>query len=132
LRAAQSIPLNIAEGNGKRSLKDRARILDIARGSALEFDAIQDVLVVSGGLSRATGHELKSRLVRIVAKLTRMAMKFDGFSESSSEYNQCFDYECGDAENECGDAENEYSDAEHERGEEPEQSGCRRRPRSSE
>jgi len=125
LRAAQSIPLNIAEGNGKRSLKDRARILDIARGSALEFDAIQDVLVVSGGLSRATGHELKSRLVRIVAKLTRMAMKFDGFSESSSEYNQCFDYECGDAEN-------EYSDAEHERGEEPEQSGCRRRPRSSE
>jgi four helix bundle protein len=93
LRAAQSIPLNIAEGNGKRSLKDRARFLDIARGSALECAAIQDVLVVSGGLSRETDQELKSRLVRIVAMLTRMAMKFDGVSESPSEYNQSGDYE---------------------------------------
>ena len=43
LRAAQSIPLNIAGGNGKRSLKDRARFLDIARRSVLECAAIQDV-----------------------------------------------------------------------------------------
>jgi hypothetical protein len=32
-------------------------------------------------------------LVRIVAMLTRMAMKFDGVSESPSEYNQSGDYE---------------------------------------
>ena len=44
LRAAQSIPLNIAEGNGKRSLKDRSRFFDISHGSALECAAIQDVL----------------------------------------------------------------------------------------
>ena len=36
LRAAQSIPLNIAEGNGKQSLKDKNRFIEIARGSALE------------------------------------------------------------------------------------------------
>jgi four helix bundle protein len=69
LRAAQSTPLNIAEGNGKRSLKDRARFLDIARGSALECAAIQDVLVVSGGLSRERSFELKTKLTRIVSNI---------------------------------------------------------------
>jgi four helix bundle protein len=116
LRAAQSIPLNIAEGNGKRSLKDRARFLDIARGSALECAAIQDVLVVTGGLSQETDRDLRSRLVRIVAMLTRMAMKFDSVSESSREYNHSSDYE------------HEHRDAEHEHEEEPEQSHAFGRP----
>src|SRR6266446_2299965 len=44
-RASTSIPLNIAEGNGKFSGKDRARFLEIARGSALECAACLDVLV---------------------------------------------------------------------------------------
>jgi predicted subunit of tRNA(5-methylaminomethyl-2-thiouridylate) methyltransferase len=48
--------------------------------------------------------------VRIVAMLTRMAMKFDRVSESSSEYNRAGDYE------------HEHRDAEHEHDEEPEQS----------
>ena len=107
LRAAQSIPLNIAEGNGKLSLKDRARFLDIARGSALECASIQDVRVVSGGMNRETDHDLKSKLVRIVAMLTRMAMKFDGVAETLSEYNQSGDYE---------------HEHEHEHDEEPEPS----------
>jgi four helix bundle protein len=62
------------EGDGKRSLKDRARFLDVARGSALECAASQNVLVVYDGLNRETSNVLKSKLVRIVAMLNRMAM----------------------------------------------------------
>ncbi len=50
LRAAQSIPLNIAEGNGKRGPKDKNRFLEIARGSALECASIHDVLTVCEAL----------------------------------------------------------------------------------
>jgi four helix bundle protein len=45
-RASTSIPLNIAEGNGKFANADRARFLEIARGSALECAACVDVLAV--------------------------------------------------------------------------------------
>jgi four helix bundle protein len=45
VRAAQSIPLNIAEGNGKQSLKDKNRFFEIARGSVLECAAIHDMLL---------------------------------------------------------------------------------------
>jgi four helix bundle protein len=44
-RASTSLPLNIAEGNGKFSDADRSRFLEIARGSALECAACLDVLV---------------------------------------------------------------------------------------
>ena len=86
LRASQSIPLNIAEGNEKRSLKDRSRFLDISRGSALECSAIQDVLVATGGLDSDTSAELKSLLQRIVAMLTRMVANFCGIKEGEADY----------------------------------------------
>jgi four helix bundle protein len=44
-RAGDSIALNIAEGNGKFSQKDRARFFQIALGSALESAACLDLLV---------------------------------------------------------------------------------------
>jgi four helix bundle protein len=44
-RASTSVPLNIAEGNGKFTSPDRCRFFDNARGSALESAACLDVMV---------------------------------------------------------------------------------------
>jgi len=72
LRASQSIPLNIAEGNGKTAKADRRRYFEIARGSALECAAIQDVLVVGKALDREESRERKIELDRIAAMLSRL------------------------------------------------------------
>jgi len=47
-RASTSVPLNIAEGNGKYTPPDRCRYFENARGSALECAACLDVLVAKG------------------------------------------------------------------------------------
>jgi len=72
-RAALSIPLNIAEGYGKRTPRDRARFYDIARGSAHECGAILDVSKVLGLLDAPRHEEGKELLHRIVSMLVRMA-----------------------------------------------------------
>jgi four helix bundle protein len=68
-RAATSIPLNIAEGNGKFSKKDRARFFDITRGSALESAASLDVLVSRKLTTKARVDPAKHQLVQIVNML---------------------------------------------------------------
>jgi four helix bundle protein len=68
-RASTSIPLNIAEGNGKFTGPGRCRFFDMARGSALECVAALDVLVAKG---RCSGEEVspgKERLWSIVSML---------------------------------------------------------------
>jgi four helix bundle protein len=72
LRASQSIPLNIAEGNGKTTDADRRRYFEIARGSALECAAIQDVLVVGNALLEAESQSRKAELDRMAAMLSRL------------------------------------------------------------
>ncbi len=52
-RASASVPLNIAEENGKFAIKDRCRFLDFARGSALECAARLDVIVAKKLLPEA-------------------------------------------------------------------------------
>jgi len=86
LRASQSIPLNIAEGNGKTAKADRRRYFEIARGSALECAAIQDVLVVGKVLEHKESLERKTELDRIAAMLSRLGGRGYSVEESSAEY----------------------------------------------
>ena len=81
LRAAQSIPLNIAEGNGKQSLKDKNRFFEIARGTALECAAIHDVLRVCDAIDDDSSCHGKTDLKRIVSMLTRLIQRTNGVSE---------------------------------------------------
>lgn len=72
LRASLSIPLNIAEGNGKRPGPDRKRFLDISRGSANECAAALDVLVVSQACTHEQSVSGKALLFKVVCMLTKM------------------------------------------------------------
>ena len=82
-RASTSIPLNIAEGNGKYSPKDRCRFFDTAHGSALECAAGLDVLVAKAKLTPdqiRPGKESLQRIVRMLVGLIK--------SNSTREYDK--------------------------------------------
>jgi four helix bundle protein len=78
-RASTSIPLNIAEGNGKFTSADRCRFFDIARGSTLESAAALDVLVAKGRYSVEEVLPGKDRLRSIVSMLV-------GLIKANSDY----------------------------------------------
>jgi four helix bundle protein len=64
--------LNIAEGAGRRSRADKARLFAIARGSATECGALFDLLKARSVLSNADALHARSLVVRIVQMLTRL------------------------------------------------------------
>ncbi len=72
-RATLSIPLNIAEGAGMTTEKDRRRYHAIARGSAMECAAIVDLLRMQRLAEPEVVEEAKGLLVRLVAMLSRMS-----------------------------------------------------------
>jgi four helix bundle protein len=68
-RSSTSIPLNIAEGNGKFTSPDRCRFFDNARGSALESAACLDMMVAKRFVSAQEIQAGKVMLLKIVSML---------------------------------------------------------------
>ncbi len=86
-RAGDSIALNIAEGNGKFSQRDRARFLQIAHGSALESAACLDLFVVGGcckGEEITKGKQILEEIVKMLfAMLDRLGCRI---AEDAADY----------------------------------------------
>jgi len=68
-RAASSIALTLAEGNARRTRKDRLHFFSMAQGSAMECAAAIDVLRVTASLSPTDAIHAKHKLTRIVQML---------------------------------------------------------------
>jgi len=87
-RAGDSIALNIAEGNGKFSQRDRARFFQIAHGSALESAACLDLFVARGCCESSAIVEGKAMLEEIVKMLFKMSDQLGcRVAEDCSEYD---------------------------------------------
>jgi four helix bundle protein len=108
LRASQSIPLNIAEGNGKGTNADRRRFFEIARGSALECGSIQDCPEACKVLTAAENVQGKTMLIRIVSMLTKLGQRGHEVRENPGFYGTRLDYDY-DNDNDNNDKDS-YSD----------------------
>jgi four helix bundle protein len=74
-RAVSSIPLNFAEGYGKRTAKEQRRFFMIARGSTNEVAAILDVGLHLSIISQdryEQGMELCDHLARMLTRFRRL------------------------------------------------------------
>lgn len=76
-RAATSITLNIAEGAGEFSPKDKARFYRMARRSATESAAIFDVFERLELVQSNVCNDARDLLFRIVQMLTRLAVNLE-------------------------------------------------------
>jgi four helix bundle protein len=74
-RATISIPLNITEGSGKNTERDKKRFYSIARGSAMECAAIFDVLVCLELVDNDSVSKPKAMLSEITAILSSVCLR---------------------------------------------------------
>ena len=72
-RAASSVALNIAEGAGEFTPREKARFYRIARRSATECAAVLDALVDTRLIAAVEAEPLRNRAARIVAMLVLLA-----------------------------------------------------------
>ena len=75
-RASASIVLNIAEGAGRMSGRDKAHFYIIARGSATECAAILDILSRQGRINTLDHARGRGLLMRVVQMLSRLSHRF--------------------------------------------------------
>jgi len=86
-RSSTSIPLNIAEGTGKFTIKDKNRYYDIGRGSAVESAACLDVLLRRNRITIEENTKGKEILFEIVSMLIGLIK-----SNSDRVYDEKEDY----------------------------------------
>lgn len=87
-RARTSIVLNIPEGNGKYTPRDRCRFFDNSRGSALECAACLDLMRIKKFVAEEEAEAGKEKLKRIVSMLVGLIKSNSGdrVYEESGEY----------------------------------------------
>ena len=71
-RACLSVHLNIAEGCSRKSLRERKRFYEIARGSIIEIDAALDIACELGYMSKEKITELGKLMVRTFQMISKM------------------------------------------------------------
>src|SRR5688572_17198817 len=77
-RASLSIVLNIAEGAGRRSRRDKGRFYTIARGSAMESAALIDVLIARQITNPEAAKDAKDLGIRAVQMLSKLVQAMAG------------------------------------------------------
>ena len=92
-RAALSIVLNIAEGAGKFSSKDKAAFYLRARGSSTESAAVLDVCARLKLVNAGTGEEHKAvleRIAQMLTKLVKVHQERPGSGSGAAATRQCW------------------------------------------
>jgi four helix bundle protein len=70
LRSAKSVCLNIAEGAGRVTAREKARAFGIARGEAVEATAAVEIAALCGEAQEAAAREVARISDRLFALLT--------------------------------------------------------------